>query len=42
MEEGRPMSKAKKAFNEFILPIVISQTLIAGCSAGWVYLWVIK
>lgn len=34
------MSKGKEVFNEFILPIVISQVLIAGCSAGWVCMWI--
>ena len=39
-EEGMEMKKSKKVFYEFILPFVISQTLIAGCCAGWVYLWI--
>ncbi len=40
IEEGMEMKKGKKVFCEFILPFVVSQALLAGCCAGWVYLWV--
>jgi len=34
------MKKGKKVLREFIVPFVISQALMAGCLAGWVYIWV--